>query len=121
MKFDKLHMVLMLACAGLAALSWRHVTATEAAKADAERYKRFAVWSLDHADAELAAQARRSAANERELERYLTDEAREQLRETGLLSSIPPLPQDPKMVKRFVGNVDTRTLEEIQRARLSAK
>lgn len=120
MAVDKLHAVLMLMCGVLAAVSINQASVAEAALSDAERYKRFAVWSLEHADAELAEQAKRSATAQWALEKYLTDDARAKLRDSELLMPLPPLPDDPTARKRFIGGADIRTFEEIQRMRLRA-
>ena len=119
-KIDKLHMALLVISGALAVMLWQQTGRAEVAAWDAGRYKRFAVWSLDHADAQFSAFAKKSASTQSELEKYLTEDAREKLLESGLLSPVPTLPEAAKVTKLFEGSVDLRTFEEVQALRRRA-
>ena len=119
-KIDKLHMALLLISGALAVMLWQQIDRAEVAASDAGRYKRFAVWSLDHADAQFSAFAKKSASTQSELEKYLTEDARKKLLESGLLSPVPPLSETVKVAKSFEGSVDLRTFEEVQELRRRA-
>lgn len=114
LKFDHAHFILALALVVTLFATAVQTNANTRARADATRYKQFALWALYHAKSEVLDFANKNANVQRNIEKHLTPEIISAIQGARLL---PPLPPERTITPQPEEPVDMDTLAEVLASR----